>query len=427
MSMTLTVGGPATGEKFYSGRQIYVNELEGKINKQDQEAVYLLGPRRIGKTSIVKEYFRQRNTDDSDDGVYLYFYCAEATNIAEFYNSVNEQIVKELKQNHGLNKFQALALRLGTRVDDFKNSIRKTIKKISAKEVGVELTDPKEWEIYKNHINKLKEEFITLLGKFEMKRIVLGFDEVPEAIQTILKENEEVGTKEIHLWLEHFREIRQAATAQVQMILFGSVNVKLTLERLGLTNLVNDGNTIDVLPLSTSDSQALFWELVEGQKVLELIKAKEWVNSFLKEKFTYSSPWAIQNYVDQYIKLKERTELEADLKEVYLKIFDIQGGPRYFQERFKKYYGADEIYKIERVITFLVAKQIDEKIDQVAVQDIFENYKTKFKDDEWKDFKIIIDILMLDNIVSRKVDYYFVQNTVEKNFWYQQFVGPCKL
>jgi len=37
MSMTLTLGGPATGDKFYSGRQTYVDDLVAKINKEGQE------------------------------------------------------------------------------------------------------------------------------------------------------------------------------------------------------------------------------------------------------------------------------------------------------------------------------------------------------------------------------------------------------
>lgn len=427
MSIPPTLGGPATGEKFYPGRQTYVDELATKINKEGQEAIYLLGPRRIGKTSIVKEYFGQRNTDDKDEGVYLYFYCAEVTNIVEFYNTVNEQIVKELKQTGEINRLQELTVRLPTQIDSFKNSILTTIKKIDIKGNGIELHDPKAWEIYQGHVNKLKDEFITLLGKFGMKRVVLGFDEVPEAIQTILKERKDIGAKEIHLWLEHFREIRQVGTTQVQMILFGSVNVKLTLENLGLTNLVNDGNTIDVLPLNTDDSQKLFWELVEGQKVEDLIKNKKFVDSFLKDKFTYSSPWAVQNFINEYIKLKDKSDLDTDLKESYLRLFDIQGGPRYFRERFKKYYMGDQISKIEHIITFIVSSQIDGKQERVDVKAIFENYKMKFQDNEWKDFKMILDILMLDNVLARRVDHYYVQNTVEKNFWYQQFVGACKL
>ena len=428
MSIPPTLGGPAVGDKFYSGRQTYVDELVGKINTEGQEAVYLLGPRRIGKTSIVKEYFRQRNTDDKDEGVYLYFYCAEATNIVEFYNTINDQLVKELKEAGEIKKIQELTLRLGTTGDKFANAIRKTIKEIGVEKLfSLKLHDPDKWENYKNHVNKLKDEFIALLGLFKMKRIVLGFDEIPEAIQTILKEDHERGAREIHLWLEHFREIRQTGHSKVHMILFGSVNVKLTLERLEMTNLVNDGNSIDVSPLNTADSQKLFWELVEGQKVEELIKNRKFVESFLKEKFIHSSPWSIQNFVNQFVRLKDKTDIETDLKESYLRLFDIQGGPRYFRERLKKYYLEEQIPKLEHIIEFIVRQQVDGKQEPVDLKEIFENYKTKFEGSEWKDFKVIFDILMLDNILARKAEHYYVQNTVEKHFWYQQFVGPCKL
>ena len=156
MALPLTPGDPVVGEKFYQGRQHYVDDLKAKINEEGQSVVYLLGPRRIGKTSIVKEYFKQKNEDSTDPGVYLYFYCAGVSNIVEFYNSANEQIGKELKKAGEISKFQEVTLRVGTKFKQFQNSIRGALKKINVMNAGIELNDPKEWDNYKSLVNKLK-------------------------------------------------------------------------------------------------------------------------------------------------------------------------------------------------------------------------------------------------------------------------------
>ena len=261
-----------------------------------------------------------------------------------------------------------------------------------------------------------------------MERVVLGFDEVPEAIHTILKQNEERGIKEINLWLEHFREIRQTEDrkTKIQMILFDSVNMKLSLEKIGMSNVVNDGNTIDIAPLSIKDVQGLFWALTEDQEVSEFFENKPKIEQFLKAHFTYSSPWAVQNFISEYVKLKEKTGLEQDTKEAYLKLFDIKGGPRYFNERLKKYYEDIEVQKVKHILKYIVSKHIDEGVESLDIREIHKNFHEKFGG-SWEAFKGIIDILTLDNILMRKIDHYLIQNTVEKNFWYQQLVGPCKL
>jgi hypothetical protein len=428
MSLPLTPGDPVSGEKFYKGRLIYVDSLKTKINKENQSVIYLLGPRRIGKTSIIKEYFKQQNEDTNHDGIYLYFYCASVTNIVEFYNYVNEQIAKELKKVGEISKFQEVTLRIGTKFHQFRNSIRSALKKVNVKEVGIELNDPKEWDAYKEMVGKLKIEFLELIAKFEMERVVLGFDEVPEAIQNILKANKERGEKEIKLWLEHFREIRQVNSSQgkIQMILFGSVNMKLSLERIGMTNVINDGNNIDVEPLSIEDVQTMFWELSDNQKINEFFDNKHMLDHFLHTNFTYSSPWAVQNFVSEYTKLTVKTKIEQDIKDAYLKLFDISNGPRYFNERLSKYYQASEIKQAKHILTFIVSTHVDGGVESIDVKDIHGNFKATFAG-SWEDFKIIMDILTLDNILVRKVDHYLIQNTVEKNFWYQQLVGPCKI
>lgn len=426
MGIPLTPGAPVIGKKFYQGRQNYVQDLRKKINEENQNVIYLLGPRRIGKTSIVKEYFKQQNENASDRGIYLYFYCAGIKSIFEFYDKINSQLVSELGKTSGINKFSLLTLRMSSWMSKFANVTRQTIKKINVEELGIELNDPDKRESYKKLVNTLKDEFINLLKKFEMERVVLGFDEVPEVIQAILK-NDKRGAEEVNLWLEHFREIRQSESEEnkVQMILFGSVNMKLSLEKLGMSNIVNDSNSIDVGPLSPEHVKGLFWELTEELAIKSFIENKAIVFQFLDDKFKHCSPWAIQNFVNEYLKLSTQS-LEEGLKEAYLKLFDVTGGPRYFNERLSKYYDDMNIKKVKTIIKFIVTKQVRDNLFGIDMDVIYKNFKSEHESD-WEEFRKVMDILILDNIVTRKKEQILILNTVEQNFWYERLVGDHKL
>lgn len=67
--MEIVTGAVTTGDNFYKGRLTCIEELHARLELTD---LLLLGPRRTGKTSLVKEYLLRQASKDSKNFFYLY-------------------------------------------------------------------------------------------------------------------------------------------------------------------------------------------------------------------------------------------------------------------------------------------------------------------------------------------------------------------
>ena len=426
MAIMLTTGGEATGKGFYEGRRPYIIELQEKVNNSKENLILILGARRIGKTSIVKQYFLERNDDYQDPGVYIYIYIPKIESLADFYQKAIEEIEKALKENSGRKKFQRLLA--GSTLKKAINAVQDKIGKVSISHFGIEFKDADEKKRYLSLISSFQTEFVGLIKAFEANRVVLGFDEVPEAIQCLIKNPG--GKEEVDRWLEHFREMRHAGGLEdvLKLILFGSVNMKLTLERLGQSKLVNDNFNVTVGPLDQAQSKELFWDLVDTLKLKVLQDHKDQVNSFIDKMFTSSSPWAIQNFLDKFRSptgAANEKSLTESLQKAYLDLFDIIGGVRYVSERLERYYDKDEEAVIKSLLKYIAKRQVDDLAQAVSDHELFDFAKKSLKVERER-FSNLVDILLLDNMVFREGTGYTIKNTVEKNFWYHRLVDSCK-
>ena len=421
MAIAHTTGGEATGEAFYQGRHKYVEELGKKVDNSQDNLILILGPRRIGKTTIVKQFFLERNSDTSDPGIYVYIYIPRINNLYDFYKVAIEEIGKALKENS--DKEKILPLTTKSSVVKLMGSIMDRIEKIDIAGQGVEIRKADGWKKYLNELSIIQGEFIDLIRELNNEKIVLGFDEVPEAIQYLLKNNPEKGKDEVDIWLEHFRELRHKDELKdsVNLILFGSVNMKLTLESIGHSKVVNDNYTIEIEPLELEEVKELLWDLVETLGYTVLDDNKQSVESFVEKMLACCSPWSIQNFLDQFDPEKAKSDLDSALKEAYLRLFDISGGGvRYLKERLDKYYSGN-IKIITEVLKFMAKEHIDNAKDSIEDSDLF-----KAITEDREEYQKIIDILLLDNMIYREGTGFLVKNTVEKNFWYNSLVGSCK-
>ncbi|MBN19921.1 MAG: hypothetical protein CL678_01445 [Bdellovibrionaceae bacterium] len=424
MAIPHTTGGEATGEAFFEGRRSYVQALENTVNNTGDNLILILGPRRIGKTSIVKQYFEERNAAEDDPGVYVYIYLPKIANLVDFYKKSIEEIQESLKRNGKFKKFQDVA-RL-SRVKRAFATFRNSIDEIKAAGYGIKVKDSDKWEEYTSLVASLREEFISLILTFEKEKVVLGFDEVPEAIQHLLKN--ENGRDEVELWLEHFREMRHNTQLKdiVTLILFGSVNMKLTLERINQSKGVNDAYNITVEPLEIADVKKLFWDLVDTLDYKILESNKEIVEPFLEKMFNYVSPWAIQNFLDQLEPPKEKNQIETELKSAYYRLFDVVGGVRYLEERLNEYYVEGEIIQLKAILKYLVEQHIDHGEEEIQDKELLDWSKKELLIDI-EGYRHLIDILLLDNMIYRSGNGYAIRNTVERYYWYVRLVGPCDL
>jgi len=427
MAIAHTTGGEATGKGFYRGRHTYVEELGEKVDNSKDNLLLVLGPRRIGKTSIVKQFFLERNEDETDPGAYIYIYIPKIKNLVEFYEKAIDEINKSLAEFSKYSKLRDLVR--GSRLKAAINGVQDTIKNLSIAGHGITLKDADKWEQYTSLVASLRNEFLSVIMAFEKKKVVLGFDEVPEAIHYLLKNKH--GKEEVELWLEHLRELRHCAESKdmITVILFGSVNMKLTLEKIGQTKAINDNFNITVRPLEIEMVKELFWDLVDTLRLKILEDNQCEVNTFLEKMFTISSPWAIQNFLDEFRPPQQNNQLKEALQCAYLELFDIVGGVRYINERLDRYYckegNEDRIKMIKILLKYFAQQHVDNQIEVVEDAALCA-WAAKELEIDRERYNELIDILLLDNMIYREGSGLSIKNTVERNFWYYRLVGSCK-
>ena len=101
-------------------------------------------------------------------------------------------------------------------------------------------------------------------------------------------------------------------------------------------------------------------------------------------------------------------------------------------ERLEKYYDDAEITEVKALLKYMVQAHLDdgqEDIDADALFDVYKEATHKSGEDKnpREEFRRILDILLLDNIVDRRNDRCKVSDTLELKFWYDRLVGKCPL
>ena len=435
MAIAHTTGGEATGNAFFEAHEKYVTEMHQKINDSNDNLIMLLGPRRIGKTTVVKQYFLERNDDENDSGAYIYIYVDKVPNLFEYYRAIMKSIKTFLKAHGSKKKF--LFMTFSSTSHKLLNGALNRIKKINFGEIGgLELSSPERWKEYLQELETIKGEFVSLLNEICKEvngNIVLGLDEIPETIQHLLRTNGEEGAKEIEILLEHLRSIRKESVIKdnLNMILFGSVNMKLILENLGQTAAINDKFILTIEPLYYEEAQTLFWDLVDTLEYELLESHKDQVNEFIERKFTNCTPWAIQHYLniinptkitraitqktkklegEEKVK-KEAEVLSAKLEEAYLELFDVVGGVRYLFERLGTYYQGN-INDLKKALKILSDIHIVENRESIEDKEFSDRMGV-----DGQTYDDVVDILLLDNMIQREGTGYCMSNTVECHFW----------
>lgn len=217
------VGGVARNDDYYFHKS-FINDIRDSLKKDN---VLLLAPRRTGKTSIM--YYILDHPEKGYKVIHLNVEDLERP--AEFFlsliDAINEhqpEYLKKLTSSWGLFKD------IGSRIDeigflDFKIKLRKA-------------TD---WEKrWKELAQQLLEEVIVA-----DEPVLFIIDELPDMLTAMAEHSLEELTSFLHL----FRKMRidSRNNGKVSWLVGGSVNIRGTLDELGLIKLINDLKT-EALP-----------------------------------------------------------------------------------------------------------------------------------------------------------------------------------
>lgn len=241
--------------------------------------ILLAAPRRVGKTSIM--FHLQDNPLNGYVVVYLDIESADSEN--EFWRKLFNALTEEEFTNR-LKTYSQAAL------EKLKNI---KIKKISTS--GVEFGDSDElnyYAIFENFIKELDSD----------RKIVIMIDEFAQTVENIIKYDT---AKSAESFLNANRALRQnpKISSKVTFVYAGSIGLESVVGKIGATKLINDLNSIKVLPLGSDEATTFTLELLKGAE-LEADKA---AIVYMLEKIEWLIPFYIQLIVQELKTISRQT------------------------------------------------------------------------------------------------------------------------
>jgi len=242
---------PVFGDNFF-GRQEFVKQLVGILLSGN--SFLLLGLRRIGKSSTVKEAIQQIKKQN-EKVITIELNCQTYKSIEDFYKNLN--LALPLSWRAQMRKALKESKRIPTRLIDF---ITDHIEEVDFEYIGsIKLRNDAI-----SFSNPLIEEITRFFSK-QQQQIILFVDELPFLFEHISKKDESTTVLEIESILTILRSWREVGVAQA---ICGSLNLHVQMERLEISRKLLAGVNTQVLPRFThGEAFGLIEALAKSKKV----------------------------------------------------------------------------------------------------------------------------------------------------------------
>lgn len=239
------------GDRFFD-REIELEALAERV--RDGTHTLLTAPRRMGKTSLVRELLRHLNEDDEYETVFVDLEAAldQAEAIAEL--AVCARPARKAWR------------RIETGFANALRDVRDRIEELSVSEVKVKLRagiDAGNWPQRGDTV------FAALAENH--RPVVLAIDELPILVNRLLRDDSGRITSEGRLQADAFlswlRRNGQAHRGRVTMILSGSIGLEPLLEQAGLSAHANIFEALDLKPWSEEAAVSCLSELARTYEI----------------------------------------------------------------------------------------------------------------------------------------------------------------
>lgn len=250
-------GSPVTHKDYLKTRLFLVKELRGLLKNY---SVIIEAPRRFGKTSVIKEFMRREIArDDGKRQFDVIFFELEGE------KTVHDFCLKLFKELLNLYRIRKKLDSLNKLFGDSWNFLASRLKKIKVPGFELELqeiTRDYSFSEWKGKIAPMIEH----LNSFDRKT-VLVFDEFPDMLMNFKKlKGDGMDFKEtVDDLLAWFRSLRQVQdeTYKYRFVFCGSVNLRKTLENIGLGKRINDLEAFVIPPANSEDAKLLIEMLIK--------------------------------------------------------------------------------------------------------------------------------------------------------------------
>ena len=300
-------GKAVTHDNYLRTRLYLVDELKELAGNH---SVIIEAPRRFGKTSVIKELIRQENVKPEDDKEFnMIFLELEGEETIETFCF---KLFRELLSLYHVRRHLDM---IGQFLDSALNAVASRIGKVGMPDFEIELREKtREFNFaqWKEKISPL----VVGLNSLEKKTIIV-FDEFPDMLANF--KNKGISQDEfkgmVDLLTGWLRTLRQSSDSdkKYHFVFCGSVNLRKTLENLGISKRINDLESLSVPPMNAEEAAVLVGALCEKYQ----ISTDPDGTDFLIDKITLGSPYYGQILIKALRAAREKFFNGATVKVVY--------------------------------------------------------------------------------------------------------------
>ncbi len=291
--MEIRISHVVEGDDFF-GRERELQRMV-RVLEDRKASLFIPGQRRIGKTSLVKEFIRQ----NGDRYKIIYFDLEGRHSIVELCGD----IFGEIKRS-----FPGVAKSKG-KLKETWNTLARMFPEIDIKGLGKFKTG----EVPRT-VKEITDGMEEVFGDLYPHDFIFAFDEFSDFLLNLKKD----GDGQVKFFLEWLRRMRQQE--KLRLIATGSINILTTVEELNFTHLINDLTDIEILPLEPEQVKLLLYELLKDNFTLT-----DEALDFATQKLSDGIPFFIQLFADGLIQYIPGSRAEVDLPEIkklYARITD---------------------------------------------------------------------------------------------------------
>ena len=326
------------GDEFF-GREIELEALEERV--RDGTHTLLTAPRRMGKTSLVRELLRRLGETNEFETVFVDLEATKSPADAVAELGVHTKSVQGV-WGQVKTDFANLLKAVGNQIDELSASGFR-VKMRAGIDAG-------------NWAQRGDAVFLALARN--KRPIVLAIDELPILVNRLLKDDNgriiPEGRQEADMFLSWLRRNGQNHRGQVSIILLGSVGLGPILEQAGLSTQANIYSTFDLKPWSEETASSYLKELSNAYGVVLPLEVRQ----SMCRRLRCCIPHHVQMFFDKfhdYLRRENRGEASLnDLDWVYehemlgVRRMDLQ----HYEGRLKTIFGKPDYLVALEVLTY---------------------------------------------------------------------------
>lgn len=395
MALRVTTGIPAEGEEKFFPRPKIVEKIWRKI--ANGEHLQLTAPRRVGKTSILKNLALKPR----DGYLVKYIIVQSVDQENEFYKLLFNELVED-KNIFGL--LDGYLRQASTAVKEY----IKRIQSISTNEVTINHS------VTLNYETELKQ-LIQAIPE-ECPKIILEVDEFPHAVENILKIDHRAGVR----FLQSTREFRQddRLSSKVRFVFTGSIGLGNIVKKIGQSNLIMDLASVPVPPLSLVEAKSLVVDLVSGLNEFHNIKLPlaDSAIDYLLGQIDWLIPYYIQIVVDELCDLHEEGQnidheaVDEALVRIVRNKYKHDNYFDHWKSRLKSAFDNQAQYNLAReILNRLAANQL---VDQSILNDLGVKHGVA-------EPRYVQGVLEYDGYITDHEERFLFNSPILKAWWYK--------